>query len=63
MVKFNPKILIVSLTSKLVPKFKYAEFNGDVYSFNFRPEIPIFGKLGPNNQNYSLSKNLAATLI
>ena len=29
----------------------YAEFNGAVHFFSFRPETPFLGKFGPKNQN------------
>ena len=33
-------------------EFEYAEFNGGVHFFYFRPEAIFAGKFGPNNQNF-----------
>ena len=35
-------------------KSEYAEFNGDVHFFNFKPEISISGKSDVKNQNCQL---------
>ena len=39
-------------------EFEYAELNGDVHFFRFRPEIPFLGKFGPKNKVVSLWKKL-----
>ena len=44
----NQKYPFVSLTGNLdLVKFKYAEFNVDVYFFHFLPEINFLAKFSP----------------
>ena len=41
--------LSVSAEIWCLDQFEYAELNGDVLSFYFRPEILFLGKFGPKN--------------
>ena len=56
MVSCNPKkcrssYALLGMTTLDKRAIEYAEFNGDVHFFCFRPEVPFLGKVRPNNHN------------
>ena len=55
------KIKIVNSRWNFVPSLiEYAELNGGVHFFCFRPETTFLGKFGPKNKNYQFKLKFAA---